>query len=164
MEEKNIELTEEMREKLLKSGVLGYQIEAKFPYVPRAFIDNGLPKKLWTVFFLKSSDGVESAEIEDLQRGDFKYESVENEKVNGMSMSLNSAKARIETLRRCLVGWKNFRDTKGKLIEDWEKDLIHDGASESSIRYIHPDLQVELCNAIENQKMMNDEELLGLEL
>jgi len=165
----DVEMNEEIRKKLEEAGVLGYQIDAKFPYVPNAFkVKDGddyiIPKELWTVFFLKSIDGFESAELEDLQRGNYSYDSVEGQKVSGMSMKVNSAKARVETLRRGLLGWKNFRDLKGRLVPAWVKDSIYKGASENSIRFIHPDLQVELCNAMEAQTIMTEEELLGLGL
>lgn len=165
----DVEMNEEIRKKLEAAGVLGYQIDAKFPYVPNAFKvkdkdDYIIPKKLWTVFFLKSIDGFESAELEDLQRGNYSYDSVEGQRINGMSIKTNSSVARVETLRRGLLGWNNFRDIKGKLIAPWKKDSIYNGASEGSIRFIHPDLQVELCNAMENQAFMTEEELLGLGL
>lgn len=170
MEEKDIVLTDEMRELISKSGSFGYQIDSEFPYVPKIFREkNGkkeytFPKSLWPVFKLKTIDGVAAAELEDMQRGDFKYETVTDNEVKGMSMKLHSAKARIETLRRCLISWKNFRNIKGEIIPDCKKDNLYDGASENSLRYIPPDLQVELVNAVESQIVLTEEELLGLEL
>lgn len=162
-------LTEEIKQKLKKAGALGFQIEATFKYVPKAYREkNGegeyiIPKDLWPIFVLKGIDGVESALLEDDMHGKVTYDKIEKDgKFTGTSIQIESGKVRLNTLCKCLITWKNFRNVKGELIKAPEEDKVHGGLKRSALRILHPDLQTELHNAITEQTILNDEELQGL--
>jgi hypothetical protein len=155
----DVQLTPELKEKLKKAGVLGFQLKSTFPYVPKIYRREGLPKELWPIFFLRGLDGVETAGLEDEMHG-----SVTVDSSNGTSVKINSAKVRVKTVKLGVISWKNFRDSDGNLIPSPAKDSLNNGITEDGLRYLPPSLQVELCNAITEHSTLTDEELLGLEL
>jgi len=174
-EVKDIELTNEILERLKQIGALGFQIEGQFKYVPMAYRAKDkdgkflLSQKYWAVFILRGIDGVDSAYLEDEQRSEMHYGSIEVGKdgkektMKDVSAKINSGKARIATLQRGIITWHNFRNTKGELIPAPKEDAVTGGITEDSLRPIPPNLQVELVNAITEQTLLTAEELLGLE-
>lgn len=170
-EGKDIELTEEYKEKLRKTGMLGFSIGAQWPYVPKAYRKknkNGeyeLPKELWPIFTLTCIGGVKTTLLEDELSGNVTLGSVKKDgTTEGSTINVKSGKVRLNILRKGIVTWKNFRDASYKIIAPPKKDEVLGGITEDSIDPIVPDLQTELANAISDQKMLTDEEKLGLEL
>lgn len=172
---KNVVLSDEIRERLNQIGALGFHIESSFKYVPMAYRakdKNGnflLPKKYWAIFVLRGIDGVDSAYLEDEQRSEMHYGSIEVGKdgkektMRDVSAKINSGKARLATLQKGIIKWHNFYDANGKLIPSPKEDKVNGGISEDSLRPIPPNLQVELANAITEQTLLTADELLGLE-
>jgi len=162
-------LTDEVRAKL--KGSLGFQVEAAFKYVPKAFRDGGIPREMWPVWTLKSKNGVQAATIED-EAGYLELES-------GSSTSKfrpQSGSMRLETLRKGIIAVERF------LLEDgtsfsWDsktKDMVfHDVEGKDHIKnnkivdkvieHMTPSLQVELQNAINERATLTPDELRGLE-
>jgi hypothetical protein len=154
MEQRDVTLTDEMRAQL--KDVLGFEVEANFPYVPKAFRGSTISKSLWTIFTLRSKDGLEIAEAED-NTGYFEYDTKER---NKSRLVMQSGKARLETLRKGILKAKNFITESGKAISfDAKNDDI-----DAFIRKIKPKLQVELQEAINERVTLTPDELLGLEL
>jgi len=145
METKNLELTKEMKEKL--SGFLAITPENKFRYIPKFFRDNKISKDLTPIFTLKILDGLQLAEIED-NSGYWIYEGTRSE-FHGMSGT-----HRIIILKKGIVGWENFRDSEGKIIEY---------KNENSIKILPMELQKDLVNAIIEQLTLTEDEARSLE-
>jgi hypothetical protein len=153
METKDIVLTDEMRKQL--NDVLGFEVEASFVYVPKAYRKSTISKSQWPVFTLRSKDGLEIAEAED-NSGYFEYDS--NDK-NKSKLVMQSGKARVETLRKGILKVKNFLIENGKVISfDASKDDI-----DIFIKKIKPKLQLELQEAINERDTLTADEMLGLE-
>lgn len=165
MTEENLILTDEMRAKL--KGVLGFQIDAKFSYVPKIYREktpNGewvILKTLWPVFTLRGLNGLEATLAEDDLGGKVVWSADDTRTV-----IIRRAKVKVETCRHGIVSWKNFRDVTGKLIPAPAPDdpnNVGAGIKEDCLRYISPDLMTELANAITEQSRMTEEEERGLE-
>jgi hypothetical protein len=150
MTETNIELTPEIKAKLKK--FMGFTKDPVFTYVPKIFRKEApANKEVWPLFQLKGKDGIESAQSED-------EASYVDPKTQNIHFTLGSQ--RIQLLSKHIVGWKNFKDEEGNEIP-FQKD--GDKASMESLKYLRPDLQVELQNAINEQLKLSVEELQGLE-
>ena len=154
MEEKNIELNDEIKERLKKNGMLGFDVDSEFLYVPLFFRDakNNIPKSYWPVFTLRSRTGIELAEAED-EAG---YINIDT--TGGRRYVTNSGTDRINALRKGLLAFRNLRLENDTIIEMKKGQDV-----EKFLRYIHPKLQVELKRAIDNHSTLNADELLGLE-
>jgi len=143
MEQKNLEMTEEVRKKL--SSFLAITPDATFKYTPQAF--KILPPKFWPIFTLRYMDGIELAEFEG-QSGFI----VHSEK--GREFHGTPGKYRIALLKKGIEAWKNYFDKSGK-------EIVFQG--EESIKVLPPDLQNDLMNAITEQTELSEEELRSLE-
>lgn len=161
----DIQLSEEMKERLKKAGVVAYQLKNTWKYVPRAYRETkdkdgktmeAIPKEHWPVFTLRCLDGVSASLLED--KLNTKIELVKD---GNTSMTLNSGRVRLETCSKGIVGVKNFLDTNGKEVKV-EKDKVHGGITEDSLKHFSPTLQVELTNVITEQTTLTEDELLGL--
>jgi hypothetical protein len=154
MEEKNIELTDEIRERLKKNGMLGFDVETEFKYVPIFYRDvkNKIPKKCWPVFILRSRGGIALAEAED----GLGYLNIDEKE--GRKFVIDSGKARITALEEGLISFKNFPVENGKSVS-----MAKGEAVTKYINLFHPRLQTELQKAIDNHSTLNEDELLGLE-
>jgi len=156
MEIKDVTLTDEMKNKL--RNTLGIRVDSVFPYVPKAYrtFAMRIPKELWPVFTLKSIDGIQSTLFEDDMMGEATYS---DEKVH---TQINSGKVKIKICSMGIMGWKNYRDIDGILLDPPQKagdgTLAHD-----SLKIIPSALMVELSNAITENSRLTAEELLGLE-
>ena len=144
---KPILLTPEVKEQLRKAGALGFTVLDAFKYVPRAFREGKVDKKLWTVFTLRSKSGLDAAEIEDKA---YAWE-------NGKHV-IKSGTNRIETLRHCVVSVKNFIMEDGAVLNMEEGGDIGPILDKMTVA-----LQVELVNAIYERTVLTPEELQGLE-
>ena len=122
-----------------------------WPYVPKIYRDNIPNKKQWPVFILKVLDGQQIAEIEDAS-GFIVYDKINPSKSEWHGMS---GTKRIETLKKGISTWKNYKDKDGRLVE--YKD-------ESSIKLLSEKLKVELINAITERLTLSEDELRSLEL
>ncbi len=166
IKKKDVILTEEMKTKIRESGLMGFNLESTFKYVPRHYRKKNqkekydIPKELWPVFVLKGIDGVRSAEIEDSQKGAFSYKGKGTEEE--VSVEIYSGKARIETLQEGIVSWSNFYDSEFNLIPTPKTDGLGK-IFERSLKTLSPNLQIELANAITEQTKLTDLELMGLE-
>lgn len=170
MEERNLELTQDLKEKL--KGTLGFQVETPFIYSPKAYRDNEIPKEFWPRFLLKSKNGLEIAEVED-NTGFMSYDSDRQES----KLHLQSGSLRIDTLKRGILKVSGFM-LENESVISWDsktKDMTiidKDGKSitknnikiEKIIALMKMQLQVELQNAINERSIMTEEELQGLEL
>lgn len=174
METQELRLTPELKDKL--RGSLGFSVNATFTYVPKAFRqkdDNGeyiIPKDFWPVFTLKSLDGLEAAKRED-SAGYVTF----GEKKNESKLHLQSGNMRIDTLSNGIKNVKNFYFEDGSVasfdskletmtILNGEESGTKRVSPKQFIRYIRPDLQIELQEAINERNILTEEELRGLEL
>jgi hypothetical protein len=154
MDVKDVRLTDEMKAKL--KDFLGFDVEATFPYVPKAFRRKDVPNELKPIFILRSKNGLDVAKAEDAS-GYFEYDAEQKGK---SKLVMQSGSARVETLRKGIVKIKNFIMENGKAISfDSSKETNIDEV----IKRIRPKLQVELQEAINERAVMATEELLGLE-
>lgn len=170
---KDLRLTPEMLDKLKATKALGFKVEASFKYVLKVYredLKDDIPKNLWPVFTLRSKDGLETAGIEDtmyiVMDGDGKKPKT----------YVNSGRLRIETLKNGILSVKNFPFEDGSIM-DYDKlakkitTTDSEGntktqtnvGSEEIIKYITPDVQTELQNAINERSSLTEEELVGLE-
>lgn len=165
-EPKDVRLTPEILSKI--KGCTAFDVEAVFPYVPKDFRENNIPKAFWPVFTLKSKDGLESAEVEDTA-GYFEYK-------NGSSLfHPASGSRRVSTLEHGIVKIKNLpierHGSISTLSYDSEALEVQIGTStpiklsdaREIVRYLKPALQVELQNAINERSTLTEEEKQGLE-
>lgn len=147
VEQVDLVLTPEQKEKL--KGFLPIKPDATFKYVPKVFRDAGIDKKLWPVFILKGKDGIEISKALD-SAGHISYD-----QATGKADFIPTAgKQRLETLEKGIIGWKNYRDADGSLVEFKGKE---------SIKFLPDALQTELQNAINERSELSQEELQGLE-
>ena len=158
----DVVLTDAMKKRL--RGSLGFKVDAKFQYVPKAYRDqeNGefvIPKEFWPVFTLRGVDGVNATLAEDNLHGTVTMHPNDNTS----SITVRSGKHKVDTCRRGVITWKNFRDIDGKLLSCPEKDDSTGGVTEESLKVLSPALLAELTNAITERSILTSEELLGLE-
>lgn len=125
-----------------------------FPYVPEAFKEAFADDKdLWPVFILRPKTGIQSAKLED--------EVVASMSEDGnQEIKVNSGKIRIKTLKSGIINIKNWFDSEGKEIK---MKRGNDGKIDDSIlEKMHPELQIEIMNAITENSTLTEEELEGL--
>lgn len=167
METQDVILTDEVKKKLAGAGMLGFQIDAKFSYVPKVFREkntNGeylIPKTIWPVFTLRGLNGLEATLAED----DLGGRVVWNED-NSRTIDIKRARIKVNTCKKGIVTWRNFRDMNGKLIPvpaPEDPNNVGAGIKEECLRYISPTLMSELTDAITEQSQLTQEELQGLE-
>jgi hypothetical protein len=150
MEQINLELTKELKEKL--SAYMAITPDNTFKYVPVIYRDkkNNISKKLWPIFILKILDSQEIAEIED-NSGFVVYDKKNPDKTEWHGLS---GTKRLEILKKGISNWNNFKDVKGN-------NIIY--SNESDIRILPIALQIELVNAITEQTQLTEDELRSLE-
>jgi len=172
---KEMILTDEIKETL--KGTLGFDVGDPFPYVPKAYRkkdDSGafiVPKEMWAVFTLRSKDGIEAADAED----DSGYATYDD-KAKEVKTYLQSGKARVANLRAGILKVKNLLCEDGSTInfeaamkqmnridKDGKNHIKNGADTKALIRFIRPELQLELANAINERKTLSQEELQGLE-
>jgi len=145
-------LTPELQEKLNK--VSGLTKEHTFLYVPKVYREIGpdlIPKSEWPVFKLRGKNGLEIAEAEDNSG----YMDTEQQR-----LVITAGKARLQTLANNILGWKNFKDREGNLVEFvQEKNVVY----KTALQRLSAELQRELHEAINEQSVLTEEELQGLE-
>lgn len=176
METKNLILTPDLKSKL--KDFVAFDVSASFPYVPKIFREKDkdgkleIPKEFWTVFKLKSKDGLQIAKVED----EMGYVSLDN-KTNETKMQLRSGTIRLNTLRDGILSVKNFITEDGSRIS-WDhkmtqaiitgtdgKENIKNGIKiDFIIAKMRAAFQVEIANAINERKTLTEEELQGLDL
>jgi len=162
MEIKDIIITPEQRAAL--SGILGFDTDSTFPYVPKAFRalnpDGSyvFPKELWTVYILKGKNGVEASKLEN----DAGYLSYDNDQKKP-TLHLESGKERLLTLRSGIKGWRNFWQQDGTEIKFNPNFIGTDGLlREKHLEAFPVLLQIELQDAINERSILTPEELAGL--
>ena len=145
-------LSPELEEKLNK--VRGLTKTHEFLYVPKVYREAGpdvIPKSEWPVFKLKGKDGLEIADAEDSSGY---VDTTTN------NLHLTAGRARIETLSKHILGWKNFFDRSNEEIK-----FVKDGDKvyKTCLQRLPSDLQRELHEAINEQSILTEEEIQGLE-
>ena len=137
--------------------------EGTFPYVPRAFREKIKDKRLWPIFYFLTPDAKEGAKIID-SCGSFKMPTGKKARDGeGMIWVPEQGKSTNEILKKTLVGSKNYRDSKGKVIE-FEQDERNNGvATYAFIDKIPPKLRAELANVGVDHITLSEEDLQGLE-
>ena len=151
----DVKLTPELKKKL--KGFLGFTTTSEFKYVPRIFREKNedgeyiIPKELWPVFNLKGKTGIEIADEEDNSG----YLDPDSNKIH-----LTAGKRRLGVLEKNILGWKNFRDEEGNLIE---YKRVGGVIYKTALQRIPAPLQLELHEAINEQSRLSEEELRGLE-
>lgn len=163
-------LTDEVKEQLKKAGMLGFTVEAAFPYVPSFYRKSDkIPRELWPVYTLRSKNGVEVANIED-RTGAYQYE-------DGKPVfKIMSGTNRLDTLRNGILKIKNQMMEDGSRFDFDAKtgEMVSyklDGSTEKKhttlnkiLEYLTPVIQVDLQNAINERTLLTAEELQGLPL
>lgn len=162
MEEKILEMTPELRDKL--KGFLAFSVETPFAYVPKIFREN-LPKENWPVFMLRSKNGLEIAKLEDNSG----FLTVD-EANKSTSFHPQSGTSRLNTLATGIIKFKNYPMEDGALIsyDSKLKTLVVGGKSRTAqindaIKHLPVDIQRDLQNAINERDTLAEEELRGLE-
>jgi len=167
-------LTDEQKSAL--KNVLGFKVEDAFKYVPEVFRkkdDKGeyvLPKDYWTVWTLRSKDGIEIAEVEDNSA----YMTFDNDKKES-KMHVLSGKTRVQSLMAGIISVNRFWfedgsimdfDSKAKYLKiknaDGSESVKNGFDTKNFIRYMTTDLQLEIVNAINERKVLTPEEQQGL--
>ena len=162
-------LTDEIRAKL--KGCLGFQVDARFKYVQKAFRDSDIDREMWTVWTLKSKDGVRAAQVED-NAGYLEMDGGGgNSKFRPQSGSM-----RLQTLRDGVVGVEQFWLEDGGALswDDKTQDMVvrdpegkertrNNIKVDAIIKHMPVATQVELQNAINERETLTPEELRGLE-
>jgi len=158
-------LDEKTLKKLKASGMLGFEVEASFKYVPKFYRDpeNSIPKEYWPLYVLKSKDGLAIAETEDNMSVTL------DRKEEARSFTLKTGSVRISTLKNGIVSIKNQKTEDGRVLSyDVKTKKLIVGSSErecdteEAIRYMTANLQVDLQNAINERISLTEEELVGL--
>jgi hypothetical protein len=145
-------ITPELEAKLNK--IRGLSQTHEFLYVPKVYRLAGegvIPKSEWPIFKLKGKNGLEIAEAED-NAGYMEAETTH--------VVLTGGKARIATLGKHILGWSNFKDRDGVEIKfHAEGGVVY----KTSMQRLSAELQRELQEAINEQSVLTEEELQGLE-
>lgn len=162
----DVELTEEVRARL--RGYLGFDSSSTFKFVPEFCRDKNkdgeyiIPKKFWPVFELQAKNGVELATMDD-KASIFVFDAEEGERVE----KTRRGRYMIETLQRGVKGWKNFRMEDFTTMIPFDKEKMIDAETgylrESAFHKWKPNLLVSLCNAIDRNSRLTNEELVGLD-
>jgi len=139
-------MTPELQDKL--KDLLPIEPEENFPYVPKVFRECVSDKKLWPIFMLRGLDGEELAARED----QISYTTYGP--AGEPQFHFTSGAFRMETLKKGIKGWKNYRTAEGKEIP----------FSADNVKCLPIALQKELQNAIQERSLLTSEELQGLEL
>jgi hypothetical protein len=151
MESVKLELTKELKDKL--NGYLLFDVEDTFKYVPKVFRDNIKDKSIWTIFTLRSLNGLELAELEN--KSGYREVDFENKQIKFFSQS---GAYRVYVLQQGIKSWKNVYDEKGNIISNSGNMSI-----DELIKKLPVNLQIELQNAIQERSLLNEDELRGLE-
>ncbi len=106
------------------------------------------------MFILKPKNGIQAAEIEDQVTASISDD-------GSQEIRVNSGKVRIKTLESGIVNIKNWKDGEGKEIK-FKRNPQTNKVDRSIIELIHPELQIELTNAITEKNELTPEELEGL--
>lgn len=177
METKKIVFSPEMREKM--KGRLGFDVETPFTFVPKRFLEKDkegkyvFPKNMWTIYTLKSKNGLDIAKLED-DAGYMSYDS----KSGNSKYHMQSGAKRVGTLIDGIIRVKNFYmedDTfvhfdsvaESWIIYDFEGSLIKTKTKTKTkklISVMHVSEQQELQEAINERSEISDEDKMGLEL
>ena len=167
MEQKDVKLTPELKEKL--TGCLGFTVDAEFKYIPKAFRGKDIPREIKPVFVLKSLDGVQAAEREDTSG----YMTLDNASRESR-LHIESGTSRIETLEKGIISVDNFYFEDGSSVDYRSKDRqlirhLTNGKTRGEkcdardfIRFLNTTLQVELQEAINERATLTEDELQGL--
>jgi hypothetical protein len=149
MEQRDLELTPELKEKL--AAYMAITPDREFKYVPAIQRKLVKDKKQWAVFLLKTLDGEQIAELEDSSG----YSVLDMQNPNKREWHSGSGTHRIKILKMGLIGWKNYKDKDFKMLpfESVEK----------SVRFLSEPMKIELCNAITENMTLTEDELRGLE-
>lgn len=160
MDSKKLTLTKEMKDRLKKSGMIGFSIRSDFLYVPLAFREKDndgqyiIPKELWTVYKLKGIMGVDDLKI---------YEDVLSkvELSNEQALIKNSSIA-LSICKYGILCWKNQYSDNDSIV-DFEIDELTKTISDKSLNVLSKELIRELANAIYEHSTLTEDELLGLQ-
>jgi hypothetical protein len=150
----DLKLTAEQKKKL--QDFVAIDTTEVFKYVPLVYRQKKpdgeylFPKEMWPVFTLKGKDAFDLAKTED----SIGVMDVDQKTMMPKQMRMTSGTVRIETLKKGVKGWKNFKNEKGQ--------IVHYKGSES-IAVLKSKLQTELQNAINEHTVLTEEELRGLE-
>lgn len=144
------------KERLSKlTGFLGI-LPGKFIFVVPEIYKTIYPddQSKWPVFKIKPIDGIEFNQ--GLDNGDMMEVDWEKKKIQ-----INRGKYKIQTLKNCLKGWKNFKQDPES---ESEIAFIGDehGAIDEDIRVLPPSLQDELLKACDGVNKLTMEEEEGL--
>ena len=159
-EVKELELTDEMKERL--RGFAAIEVVNEFQYVPRACRqkdDNGawvIPKNLWPVFTLRGLDG-----IQQTMKGDALDVQID---ANGKPFvaKSNTGKIAVDVCRKGVVTWRNWRTAEGALVSIGLGTGQGENLRDEDLGKLPPNIMFELCNAITEQSLLTEEELVGL--
>lgn len=150
MSTKNKKLTPELQKKM--DLLRGYSPSHVCKWTPDVYKEH-LPKSEWPLFQFRNRNAQDHADAEDelqISAGDGE----------GGYVKTNAGNLRLFILRSQLVGWKNFKDRDGSVIEyknDKDGKVHPDGLNRMS-----KEMQEELLSAINTQETLTDEELEGL--
>lgn len=169
METKDVVLTPEMKDKL--KGFVAFTVDADFPYVPKVYRENKMPKEVWPLYRLKSKDGIGVAEAED----NAGYVELGRKGEPESKLRMQSGKARLDTLYTGILSCKNQMlegdrsvsyDAAAKLMTTTDadsKEHVKNGASiKDFVKLLPVALQMELQDAINERSTLSEEELSGL--
>ena len=169
----DMKLTPEMMAKI--KDCVGFDVYDTFIYSPKAFRQKdtdgnySIPKELWPIFTLKSKDGLEIAQIED--NAGF----VEYRKDGSSIWHSQSGTTRVSTLGNGIIKIKNLPLDSAKMLSYSKENLtititengidkkVILGEENEIVKYLRPNLQVELQDAINERSTLTDEERRGLE-
>jgi hypothetical protein len=138
----------------------------KFPYIPKDDLEK--PPDQQTTFHLKTLSAKEQEEVEDsiptVYESEVKGGRVSRakrreleKKGSKVSMKMKTG-ARVNTyLRIGLMGWDNFKDENGKLVEFLPPDVTGMCRWENIDR-LGPDLRFEISQAIEEGNQISEKE------
>jgi hypothetical protein len=167
METRDVVLTDEMRAKLKKS--LGFNLNAEFKYVLKAFREACTDKTSWPVFVLRSRDGIQISKDEDAIGAIIEY----NADTRTTKTNVRSGEQRVRILSDGIVEVKGFWLNDGVSRVSWkegklstvggQKEIERQATVNEVIRFIPISVQIELANAITENDTLTEEELRGLE-
>lgn len=152
MEQKDLVMTKELREKL--QGFLAFQTDAIYKYIPAPYRKKKegeyvIPKEFWPIFSIRFMDGVEISELEDKVG----YTVIRSSDPDYREFHGRSGTYRLDVLRNGVKGWINLRDEKGNLVEY---------SGDDSLSKLPVDLQQDLQVAIMERIVLTEEELRSL--
>lgn len=142
METKNVVISKEYLERIRRYAAI--RPEEHFTYTPTVYRD--MPEALRPEFVLRPISGEETLKFSDSMRGEVRVEG------NGKTtVSVKRGEFTINVVRRGLVGWKNYYDERGNVVE-----------FSGVIDNLPVALMEELCEAIVSRASLSNDEVLGL--